>query len=122
MKQIMKWNNDLDRWEPLSASYSGLTDEEAKKELKQLRRWLEGYYALGWPATWDVRMTIALAQHMVGVLERLPWGRQCPTTVGVDWDGSVLLVYYEPKPATTAEEIINNAGTCIVIPMQSAFE
>ena len=39
MKQIMKWNNDLDRWEPLSASYSGLTDEEAKKELKQLRRW-----------------------------------------------------------------------------------
>ena len=39
MKQIMKWNNDLDRWEPLSASYSGLTEDEAKKELKQLRRW-----------------------------------------------------------------------------------
>ena len=83
---------------------------------------LECYYALGWPDTWDVRMTIALAQHMVGVLERLPWVRKCPTTVGVDWDGSVLLVYYEPKPATTAEEIINNAGTCIVIPMQSAFD
>lgn len=85
-------------------------------------RGIEGYYALGWPDTWDVRLTIALAQHMVGVLECLPWGRRYPMAVGVNWDGSVLLVYYEPKPATTAEAIINNAGTCIVIPMQSAFD
>jgi len=39
MKQIIKWNNDLEKWEPLSASYSGLTAGEAKKELKQLRQW-----------------------------------------------------------------------------------
>ena len=39
IKQIIRYNSDLDKWEPLGASMSGLTGDEAKKELKQLRRW-----------------------------------------------------------------------------------
>jgi hypothetical protein len=39
IKQILRYNSDLGKWEPLGASMSGLTADEAKKELKQLRGW-----------------------------------------------------------------------------------
>jgi hypothetical protein len=39
MKQIMEYNNDTESWEPLGASYSGMSDGDAKAALKQLRKW-----------------------------------------------------------------------------------
>lgn len=39
MKQIQEYDNETDCWRAISASYSGLSAEDAKKELHDLRRW-----------------------------------------------------------------------------------
>ena len=79
------------------------------------------YASCGWPATWDVRATIALAYEVRVVVAGYPWGK-FPEITGVTCDDEVLLVYTDPKPATTVEEIIDNIGICLRVPMQSAME
>ena len=79
------------------------------------------YAAIGWPATWDVLATIALARYVEERVARLPW-EKWPGIVGAEDGGDVLLVYSEQKPATTVEEVINNIGTCLCVPMQSAHQ
>ena len=39
MKQIRKYNEYTGRYEAIGAGYSGLSKEEAKKSIAQLRRW-----------------------------------------------------------------------------------
>jgi len=78
------------------------------------------YASFGWPATWDVRTTIALAHDVRAVVAGYPWGK-FPEITGVTCDDEVPLVYTDPKPATTVEEIINNIGICLRVPMQSAL-
>lgn len=83
---------------------------------------LREYQAVGWPATWDVRATIALAQqHVESAVAGLPWG-EFPRILGVHCDGTIFLVYTDQKPGTTAEQIIDNIGICLAVPMQSAME
>lgn len=79
------------------------------------------YANIGWPVTWDVLATIALVRHVEETVARLPW-EKLPAMGGFEEDGSALLVYYERKPAIAVEEIVNNAGTCLRVPMQSAHQ
>lgn len=79
------------------------------------------YASCGWPATWDVRATIALAHDVRAVVAGYPWGK-FPESSGVNCDDEVLLIYTDQKPATTVEEIINNIGICLRVPMQSAHQ
>lgn len=79
------------------------------------------YMSVGWPATWDVLATIALARCVEERGARLPLGKW-PKIVGADEDGYVVLVYCDLKPAITVEEVINNIGTCLCVPMQSAHQ
>ena len=39
MKQIRKYNEDMGRYEAISAGYSGLSEKEAIENIAQLRRW-----------------------------------------------------------------------------------
>lgn len=79
------------------------------------------YMAVGWPATWDVLATIALARYVEERVSRLPWGKR-PELVGAEEAGYVVLVYCDLNPANTVEEVINNVGTCLCVPMQSAHQ
>ena len=79
------------------------------------------YMSVGWPATWDVLATIALARYVEERVARLPW-EKWPEIVGADDGGDALLVYSEQKPAITAEEVIDNIGVVLRVPMQSAHQ
>ena len=79
------------------------------------------YMSVGWPATWDVRLTIALARCVEERVARLPWGKW-PEIVGAHDSGDALLVYSEQKPAITAEEVIDNLGIVLRVPMQGAHQ
>jgi hypothetical protein len=39
MKAIQKFNSETGKWELICQSYCGLSKDEAKKEIKQLRDW-----------------------------------------------------------------------------------
>ena len=39
MKQIRKYNEETGRYEAISAGYSGLSTDDARKSIAQLRRW-----------------------------------------------------------------------------------
>ena len=92
----------------------------SEHDVTTVDRLMDAYSEVGWPATWDVRATIALADDVRAIVAGFPWGK-FPEITGVNWDGEIILVYTDQKPSTTAEEIIDNIGICLRVPMQSAL-